>query len=84
MLDLWTEFIHLTLLPPEERKWLPMLQAWTLCPRVFKWKREKGPEELINTRITNHRIMKCRKRLRRAEYVPINTSKNLKIYFKIS
>ena len=83
MLDLWTEFIHLTLLPPEERKWLLMCQAWTLCPQVFMWKREKGPKELINTRITNHRIMKCRKRLRSAKYVPINTSKNFKIYFKI-
>lgn len=84
MLDLWTEFIPLTLLPPEERKWLLMRQAWTLCPQVFMWKKEKGPEELINTRVRNHHIRKYRKRLRSAKYVPINTSKNLKIYFKMS
>ena len=47
MLDLWTEFIHLTLLPPEEKKWLLMRQALTLCPQVFMWKREKGPERLL-------------------------------------
>ena len=47
MLDLWTEFIHLTLLPPEEKKWLLMRQALTLCPQVFMWKREKGPESSL-------------------------------------